>query len=159
MAEELCVPAVTPPLVRQIKCFQLFSGDDGGASGVGFGVAAAWSFCFLGFASGGPEAVSRADGGGAAFSSDVFYFSGCRVKLLVFHGDSDEVFFVVCPEGVHMLCCSWLWFHDSALLVLRASSGDIAASRVDVCSCVGDELVGFDSRWRSVGGDRGVFME
>ncbi|KAG2572076.1 hypothetical protein PVAP13_7KG147320 [Panicum virgatum] len=58
-----------------------------------------------------------------------------------------------------MLCCSWLRFHDSALLVLLAGSGDIAASRVGVRSNVGDELVGFDSRWRSVGGDGVVFME
>ena len=53
------------PPVRQIKCFQLFSGDDGGASGVGSGVAAAWSFCLLGFGT---------DGG--------------RIKLLVLRGDS-----------------------------------------------------------------------
>jgi len=65
MADELCVPAVAPPPVRQIKCFQLFSGDDGGASGVGSGVAAAWSFCLLGFGT---------DGG--------------RIKLLVLRGDS-----------------------------------------------------------------------
>ena len=97
MADELCVPAVAPPPVRQIKCFQLFFGGDGGASGVGFGVAAAWSFCFLGFASGGPEAVSRADGGGAAFSSDVVYISGGQVKILVLRGDSGEVLFVVRP--------------------------------------------------------------
>ncbi|KAG2633187.1 hypothetical protein PVAP13_2NG274000 [Panicum virgatum] len=97
MADELCVPAVAPPLVWQIKCLQLFSGGDGGASGVGSGVAAAWSFCFLGFASDSPEAIFRADGGGAAFNSDVFYISGGQVKLLVLCGDSGEVLSVVRP--------------------------------------------------------------
>ena len=120
MADELCVPAVAPPPVRQIKCFQLFFGGDGGASGVGFGVAAAWSFCFLGFA-GGSEAVSRADGGGAAFSSDVFYFSGCRAKLLVLYGDSDEVFFLVCPVRVYICCAA----HGFGSMAVRFWSSEL----------------------------------
>jgi hypothetical protein len=74
-------------------CFQLFSGGDGDASGVGSGEAAEWSFGFLGFGSVCREAFFRVDGGGPDFSSDVFYFSGGRAKLLILHGDSDECAF------------------------------------------------------------------
>jgi len=76
MAEELRVSAVAPPPVRPIKCFQLFFGGDGGASGVGSGEAAAWSFCLPGFGSDGREALFRADGGGVGVSSDVVYIFG-----------------------------------------------------------------------------------
>ncbi|KAG2552593.1 hypothetical protein PVAP13_9KG471400 [Panicum virgatum] len=91
MAEELYVPAVAPPPVRQIKYFQLFSV----VMAVHPASVPAWqlrgAFAFLGFACGGPEAISRADGSCAAFSSDVVYISGGQVKNLVLRGDSGEV--------------------------------------------------------------------
>ena len=79
MAEELRLPAVALPPVRQIKCFQLFSGDDGGASGVGSGVAAAWSFCLLGFGT---------DGGRISFWSSEAIPSSLGIILFLFVSSS-----------------------------------------------------------------------
>jgi len=124
MAEELRVPAVAPPPVRPIKCFQLFFCGDGGASGVGSGVAAAWSFCLPGFGSDGREALFRADGGGAGVSSDVVYISGGRVKLLVLRGDSDEMVFGV--RSVRLVCSIRFAFGWELLSSWSSSSVEMA---------------------------------
>ncbi|XP_039781410.1 uncharacterized protein LOC120648830 [Panicum virgatum] len=118
MAEELYVPAVAPPPVRQIKYFQLFSV----VMAVHPASVPAWqlrgAFAFLGFACGGPEAISRADGSCAAFSSDVVYISGGQVKNLVLRGDSGEVLSVVRP--VSGFGASWICYGDDSCDISKA---------------------------------------